>query len=262
VSAGAPYSSKFFDTRAEGARRSADVVMPLVLSTFAPTSVVDVGCGTGSWLAAARAWGVSDVVGVDGPYVTDDLLEIPSAAFVAHDLERPLALDRRFDMAFSLEVAEHLSPSVASEHVRSLAQLASIVLFSAAIPGQGGNEHRNEQWPAYWQELFGQEGYVAFDWPRRVIWGDDRVAAWYRQNCVLFTDSVAAVEVEARIAMPPEDLLALVHPAIFLNATERAHRALPPPESVSAAEAARYAVTEAARGGARRLRTVWRAVRR
>jgi SAM-dependent methyltransferase len=262
MSAGAPYSTEFYDTRADGARHSANVVVPLVLSAFAPTSVVDVGCGTGSWLAAARALGVPDVVGVDGPYVAVDLLEIPSSVFVGHDLEHPLDLERRFDIAFSLEVAEHLSPSVASEHVRMLTALSKIVLFSAAIPGQGGNDHRNEQWPAYWQELFRQRGYAAFDWPRRVIWNDERVAPWYRQNCVLFADGEVAPEVEARLAVPPADLLPLVHPAIFTSATRRAHRALPPPESVSAADAARYAVAEAASGGARRLRTMWRAVRR
>ena len=64
------------------------------------------------------------------------------------DLAQPLQIDRRFDLALSLEVAEHLPPECGSEFVQTLTDLSSVILFSAAIPFQGGTDHLNEQWPS------------------------------------------------------------------------------------------------------------------
>ena len=143
----ANYSLEYFARINDGSRNSADVVVPLVTRLVQPTSVIDVGCGTGQWLAAFKRHGVSDVLGVDGPYVERKQLEIGQQEFLPHDLEQPLWIDREFDLALSLEVAEHLSDSIAEQFVETLSRLAPVVLFSAAVPGQGGEKHVNEQWP-------------------------------------------------------------------------------------------------------------------
>ena len=149
---------------------SAEVVVPMVMELVHPRSVTDLGCGLGTWLSVFREAGVEDVLGVDGEYVRLESLEIPKERFVAHDLRQPFAAGRRSDLSMSLEVAEHLSPEYAAPFVTTLTRLAPVVLFSAAVPGQGGTEHVNEQWPSYWAQLFRERGYLPVDCLRRHLW--------------------------------------------------------------------------------------------
>ena len=128
---------------------SAKEVVPHILELLRPESVVDVGCGVGSWLAVFREHGIEAFLGVDGAYVDGDLLQIPLEKFLPPDLSKPLQLDRRFDLAVSLEVAEHLPEECAATFVASLVALAPVVAFSAAISHQGGHQNVNEQWPGH-----------------------------------------------------------------------------------------------------------------
>lgn len=183
-----PYDRTFFDDQVPLSTSSADEVVPAVLELVGPRSVADVGCGVGTWLAAFKRGGVHDVRGYDGDWARAAGLLVDETEFVAADLTRPLAADRRFDLAVSLEVGEHLPASAAPVLVRSLVALAPIVLFSAAYPGQGGTHHVNEQWPAYWQALFAAHDYAPLDPIRPLVWGNERVAWWYRCNIYLFVD--------------------------------------------------------------------------
>src|SRR5437588_1473336 len=165
-----------------GARRSAQVIVPLVPDLVRPRSVIDVGCALGTWLAVFKEHGVEDIWGVDCEQVDSSLLETPEDRFTALDLERPLQMKRRFDLVLSLEVAEHLPGSCAEDFVSSLTELGPVVLFSAAAPFQGGNHHLNEQWPEYWAELFQERNYLPVDCLRRKIWQNESVDWWYAQN--------------------------------------------------------------------------------
>jgi SAM-dependent methyltransferase len=163
--------------------------LPLVLKCLTVESAVDVGCGDGTWLAVLQKLGVEDVLGIDGEYVSENLLQFPRHRFYSFDLTKQLALDRKFDLAISLEVAEHLPAESAAEFVGSLSRLAPAVLFSAAIPLQGGNHHVNEQWPDKWAELFGQHNYLPVDLIRKRVWQNNDVEWWYAQNMLLFAHS-------------------------------------------------------------------------
>lgn len=179
------YSSEFFKQQQDGSYESARRVLPHVIELVSPRSVVDVGCGVGTWLAAARGLGVADVLGVDGAYVDPDMLRIPPDRFRPLDLTRRFALDRTFDLAISLEVAEHLPEASAGTFVLSVTQLAPVILFSAAVPGQGGESHVNEQWQSWWVARFRQCGFEAVDCIRSRIWSDAAVEWWYAQNILL-----------------------------------------------------------------------------
>lgn len=158
----------------------------MVLSLLPVRSVIDVGCGVGPWSAAFLANGVPDVWGVDGDYVDRSQLRIPPERFLARDLTKSLVLDRAFDLAVCLEVAEHLPASRAAGLVDDLTSMAPCILFSAAIEGQPGTHHINSQFLPYWLELFRSREYEAIDPIRPRIWGNDSVEWWYQQNTIMF----------------------------------------------------------------------------
>lgn len=212
----------------QAADRSAHHSVPVLLDLLAPASVVDVGCGAGTWSAEFRRRGVNDVVGVDGPWVSVDALEIPRDTFVRADLTHPLDLGRRFDLAISLETAEHLAPEAAAAFVGSLTALAPVVVFSAAVPQQGGTHHLNEQWPDYWVALFRARGYLLFDCMRARLWNLPEVEYWYAQNMLLFVDEGhwrAHPELARRIGEPSTQALPLVHPRKYLRLVEHIEEA-------------------------------------
>jgi SAM-dependent methyltransferase len=159
-------------------------VVPFLIDLIHPRSVLDVGCGLGGWLAEFQRLGVEGVLGVDGDYVDREALHI--SQFEAHDLEKPLDLGREFDLALCLEVAEHLPPDAGESLVASLVRHAPVVVFSAAVPGQGGNGHIHLRWPDYWAGLFDEYGYAACDCLRMRLWRDERVRWFYAQNTVAY----------------------------------------------------------------------------
>jgi SAM-dependent methyltransferase len=161
------------------------VVAPIIMEMVRPQSVVDVGCGRGSWLVAFQELGVPDVLGFDG--LTEESSLLRPDHFQQVDLREPLVISREFDLALCLEVAEHLPSRSANRLVEQLTTLAPVVLFSAAIPGQGGPGHVNERWPDYWAKKFRRHGYSEFDLVRPLIDGVDDVAWWYQQNLLLFS---------------------------------------------------------------------------
>jgi SAM-dependent methyltransferase len=182
----APYPETFYAKQQDGSISSAQVVVPIVLSLFQCHSVVDVGCGVGGWLKEFERHGISDYLGVDGDYVSRQLLKIPADRFMPVDLHNVIGLGRRFDLACSLEVAEHLPRIRAESFVVDLVKAAPVVLFSAAIPHQGGTHHVNLQRQSFWAGLFAEHGYIALDCVRPAIFGDSRVEWWYRQNIIVF----------------------------------------------------------------------------
>lgn len=182
------YDNAFYAEQAEGSYRSALKVLSVVLKQLgSPASILDVGCGVGTWLHAAQELLTScEIQGVDHPGVLNQKLQIPKEHFLERDLSTNLQLNRRFDLVISLEVAEHIDPEKATTFVGNLTRHGDCILFSAAIPGQGGTHHVNERFPSYWIEKFKAEGYTCYDTIRPELWLDPEVAFWYQQNILLF----------------------------------------------------------------------------
>jgi SAM-dependent methyltransferase len=202
------YRTDFYRFLASFAIRSAQRIVPKVTAVLPVRSVVDFGCGQGAWLSVWAATGAL-VTGVDGPYVDRHHLLIDADDFHAADLAAPLDLRRRFDLVQSLEVAEHLPPAKAEQFVDTLTKHGACVLFSAAVPGQGGENHVNEQPAEYWRAIFRERGYPAVDYVRRLIRGDRAIAQWYRYNIMLYVkdDTFASLPDPLRSCRVPDSHL-------------------------------------------------------
>lgn len=200
---------------------AAKVIVPVLTKWLRPHSVIDVGCGTGTWLSVFKKHGAIEILGVDGDYVNREQLTIPESNFLPKDLEQPLQLDHTFDLVVSLEVAEHLSETVAQLFVDSLCSLSDTILFSAAITAQGGQNHINEQPPKYWIQKFEEKGYQLFDVLRPMFWEHEDVDWWYKQNMMIFTkDDAVKQKLSGLLTFEGRHI---VHPVVFKN---RSHEAI------------------------------------
>jgi SAM-dependent methyltransferase len=190
------YDEDFYTYINDGSRKSAQGILPALLDVlpFPVRSVMDAGCGAGAWLGVWKSLG-AEVLGLDGSYISNEQLLIDQDEFIATDLAAGFQLDRSFDLVQSLEVAEHLPETVAKTFVESLCRHSSFVLFSAATPGQGGENHLNEQSFTYWRRLFGACGYLMYDPIRREVIQNKKVMSWYRYNTFLYVSENVSEEV-------------------------------------------------------------------
>jgi SAM-dependent methyltransferase len=185
------YDSDYYEKTVEGpAVRSAGRIADSILGDFKPASLIDVGCGTGALLDALRERGC-EVFGLEYAEAALRYCHNRGLNVAKFDLERDVFTENRtFDVAVSMEVAEHLPERVADRYVDLLISLSRIVVFTAAPPGQPGTDHVNEHPPSYWISKFQRRGFEHLEelserW--RETWkaaGD--VSSWYHQNLMIF----------------------------------------------------------------------------
>jgi len=183
------YNEEFYKDRDSRTRYAARRIIGHVMKLVKPARVVDLGCGVGTWLDVCKEFDVERILGLEGPWVDQSHLVIGKDEFLSAQLDKPLELNQEFDLAISLEVAEHIPGESANTFVSNLTKLAPVVLFSAAVPLQGGRNHVNEQWPSYWREKFRERGYECADAIRTEVWDDHGLDVWYAQNCFLYVDA-------------------------------------------------------------------------
>lgn len=218
------YTAHYYRFVESGSLRSARQLVPLLVALLQPNRVLDVGCGTGAWLLAFQENGVADVFGIDLDSVPVDALLVAADRFARVPTLAPFESGRNFDLVVCLEVAEHLPERDAEAFVDSLTRSGPVVAFSAAIPGQGGTGHVNEQWPDYWAAIFGRRDFVCIDCLRSRIWNNAEIAFWFRQNILLFVDRSHVQRLASALGHGYEDAaspLAVVHPELFRRTLAR-----------------------------------------
>jgi SAM-dependent methyltransferase len=214
------YTEKFYNFIDNNALQGSKQIVPFVMELIQPKSVVDVGCGLGTWLTVFQQNGVEEILGIDGDFVDVNNLNIPPEYFLKHDLAKPLKLERQFDLVISLEVAEHLPIEKAESFVDTLTNLSSAILFSAAVPYQPGTKHINCQWPSYWAKIFSQKGYIVYDCFRMKFWQNPNVPWWYAQNMFLFVKQSCLPNypfLKHNFTPLNEPPISIVHPEFYLK---------------------------------------------
>jgi hypothetical protein len=223
------YPTEFFAGIDKGSTQSAKVILSMLFDMHTVKSIVDVGCGQGAWLAVADVFGVERLCGLDGSWVDKNWLLSRRMEFTATNLEQPVKLRERFDLCLSVEVAEHLSPGASEVFVKSLCSTSDVIVFSAAIPKQGGVNHLNEQWQSFWAKLFEAEDYVCLDILRPRIWMLEEVEPWYRQNVLVYVKRGHPLCSKFAPAESSSAQLDLVHPRIYEGNIENYARQLERP---------------------------------
>ena len=216
------YNSKFY--RRKWRKENAEIILSSLLKVFPHVkSAIDFGCGIGVWLSAMKNLGVEQIQGYDGHWVDKNQLVIPKECFTEVDLDSAVDLNKKYDLAISIEVAEHLPENSAEMFVETLTKASDIVLFSAAIPYQRGQNHVNEQWQDYWYNIFQKFDYEPTNIIRSIVWDNDKIAAIYKQNMVLYVkkEKIKELNISDEYFDKTTLYLNVVHPEMWSGKLEK-----------------------------------------
>jgi SAM-dependent methyltransferase len=191
------YTRDYYFRNTEGPSvQAAPAFTELLGHEFRPKRVIDVGCGTGALLEALARAGC-ECVGLEYAAAGLAMCRARGLDVRRFDLERDAWAGGAspFDVAISLEVAEHLPGHAADRYVDLLVRLAPVIVFSAATVGQGGADHVNEQPHGYWIARFEARGCryeaeVSRRWRCRLERA--AVATYYSANLMIFRRPGAA----------------------------------------------------------------------
>ena len=195
-------------------------IVPQLINIFHPQSVIDVGCGIGTFLHVFLEHGIKDVTGIDGKWVDRKKLMIPTEHFMEKNLEEDFRMNRKYELVVCLEVAEHLSEEKANAFIKNLTQLGDKIVFSAATVNQGGQNHINEQHTEYWIQKFSEQEFLFYDIFRNQFWDNKEIDWWYKQNMFL----VAHKSVDVKQYIPSSNEFKIyehIHPELLAYYAER-----------------------------------------
>lgn len=215
------YNKKFFDYIDNQSFESAEIILKEIYKNINFQSIVDVGCGTGSWLRAASSITKNlNLIGIDGKYAKKTF-SCEKANFISHDLEKNFnnKIKIKTDLVVCMEVAEHLSFKRSTSFIKNLCSLSDTILFGAAVKHQRGTLHINEQPQSFWVNLFSKNGYIAHYLPRKKLWNNEKIlkTPYYISNSFLFIKKNSKnLKKFTKYKVNENDVIDIVHP-IYLD---------------------------------------------
>lgn len=180
------YDKKYYKKHEDGSFQSAKCIIGYINTFYNFKSAVDFGCGMGTWCNVMESFNKEDYLGIDQHDYSSEYMLISQEKYLKYDLCYPLSLSRKYDIAISVEVAEHIDSKYAGIFIGNLCRHSDVILFSAALPNQGGTGHINEQPCSYWKQIFERFKYRAIDCIRPVFWNNKTIEVWYRNNSILY----------------------------------------------------------------------------
>lgn len=154
-------------------------------------SVVDFGCGAGWFLYYFKQRGITNLVGIEPNLST--IFEVADPLILDHlvkgSLTRKIHLETKFDVAFCIEVVEHINKRWSNIICENITMYSDLLIFSAAHPGQGGYGHINEQPFEYWEEKLNKKNFY-LNKPTTISFRKhlrkSKVKKWYIDNIAVF----------------------------------------------------------------------------
>ena len=105
-----------------------------------------------------------------------------------------------------------MDPPSGERLLNALTSSSDLVVFSAAVPQQGGDSHINEQYQSHWAAKFAHRGFQPFDLIRPLIWGHPDVCWWYQQNILVYANSLAQKRYELSDS---QAMIDVIHPVLY-----------------------------------------------
>ena len=144
------YDEEFFEWHVTHARKYSMRTMDWYIQKSKPDSVVDFGCGIGSYLEAAFDYGIK----IKGYEISwEAIIHTPERIrpYIEYrDCTEPINAGI-FDTVISFETAEHIEPEGTNQFILNLVNATGkTLLFTAAPLGQGGTGHINCRPKEFW----------------------------------------------------------------------------------------------------------------
>lgn len=136
------------------------LIAEIINKQFHPKSLIDMGCGSGLYLAEFYKLGIN----VSGCDINETALSwiksiLPDINVFVSDLRKKISFKQKFDLCLCLEVAEHIEEIYSHIFVENLINSSNIIIFSASPPEQPGIYHVNEHEQEFWINLFSEKNY-------------------------------------------------------------------------------------------------------
>ena len=155
---------------------------------FSPQSVIDYGCGIGSFLQGIKGYDSS--IDVKGYEISKHAKEfIDSSIIDKVEFKNILKVKDFADISLCLEVAEHIDPENSEQLVKVLCtNTKDYIIFTAAPEGQHGTGHINCQSKTYWIDLFESKGWALNIAATSHLIDNVKLADYYINNLMIFTN--------------------------------------------------------------------------
>lgn len=160
-----------------------------------PRFHLDLGCGTGAMLRTSKLQGAS-VLGVEcSTFAREAAPDVPIMVGDLTDVLPMASIETGYgfaDLVTCIEVAEHVLPEGNNVLLDNVARCThKWLIFTGAVPGQGGTGHINLRPRAEWQHLLERHGlrYEA-EWTEhlRLMWTwCTGGLVWLPQNVMVFS---------------------------------------------------------------------------
>lgn len=186
------YNDKYYNRHFVQYREWEKSIGKHIFDTIRPSSIIDLGCGVGSYLEGALHAGCKDIKGIELSYVMAKkyIVEDVSPYISEGDATDDLGIDRRFDCVVSFEVAEHIDPEGTEKFIENLINLSNnYIVMTAAPPGQSGTGHINLRNKSFWINTIEEKGFLFQDqlvelfWP---IWKTFGTERYILKNLMVF----------------------------------------------------------------------------
>lgn len=158
------YNDEFFFWHLRYAREYSIKTMDWYIENYKPSSVIDFGCGIGSYIESAFNKGIKNLKGYDigGEHAKRYTPNFISEFIEYKDCTKEIICEK-FDCVISFETAEHIEPSGTSIFIKNISNALKkngYILFTAAPPGQDGCGHINMHEKEFWIKQFCDLGHI------------------------------------------------------------------------------------------------------